>query len=42
MKILKKIFHKHVTEDVSCPFTQRTYIICKECGMKIGIRNKIK
>ena len=34
-----KVFHKHKTEDVACPFTGKTYIMCTSCQKKVGIRN---
>ena len=36
MNIFKKFFHKHEFEKVSCPFTMKTYDICKKCGVKGG------
>ena len=33
-----KIFHKHNFEDVSCPYTMKTYTMCKICGKKSGWR----
>ena len=38
MNILKKLFHKHVTEDVACPFTLKTYIMCTSCGKRVGVK----
>ena len=39
MNILKRIFHKHETEFVHCPYTMKTYDICVYCGKKLGWRN---
>ena len=39
MNIFKKLFHEHTFEDVSCPFTMKTYTICKVCGKKAGWRS---
>jgi hypothetical protein len=38
MNIFKKLFHKHEFEDVSCPFTMKTYTMCKHCNKKLGWR----
>jgi len=38
MNIFKKWFHKHKIEDVSCPFTMKTYTMCAVCGKKLGWR----
>jgi hypothetical protein len=38
MNIFKKFFHKHELEDVSCPYTMKTYTMCVKCGQKMGWR----
>ena len=38
MNIFNKLFHKHEYEDISCPFTTKTYTLCKICGKKAGWR----
>jgi hypothetical protein len=38
MNIFKRMFHKHETQDVQCPYTGRTYIMCKVCNLRVGIR----
>lgn len=38
MNIFKRFFHKHETEDIACPFTGKTYIMCKICGIRIGVK----
>lgn len=36
MNVLKKIFHKHEAIKSSCPFTENTYTVCKECGKHLA------
>jgi hypothetical protein len=38
MNILKRFFHRHDIEDVACPYTMKTYFMCKKCGQKMGWR----
>jgi len=38
MNIFKRFFHKHETEDIACPFTEKTYIMCKICGIRVGVK----
>lgn len=37
MNIFKKVFHKHETEHVACPFTGKTYIMCIRCKKRVGV-----
>ena len=39
MNIFKKFFHKHEIESISCPYTMKTYDVCKVCGIKLGWKN---
>jgi hypothetical protein len=39
MNILRKIFHRHEIEEVSCPYTMKTYSLCNYCGKKFGWRH---
>jgi len=38
MNLFKRIFHKHKTEHIACPFTGRTYIMCVICNQRIGVK----
>jgi hypothetical protein len=38
MNIFKKFLHKHDTEDIACPFTLQTYVMCKSCGKRVGVK----
>ena len=38
MSIFKKFFHKHNGENVSCPFTGNTYVMCSVCGIRMGVK----
>lgn len=41
MNILKKIFHKHIVEEVKCPFTLMTYSMCTVCEKRLAARSTV-